>query len=118
MAEMRDDPPTPFIVVDDGEEENRDSDAEARINRPAGLRLRREAMQRDERRRSRSWSYVGAIVLLAGSLQLAVSILRIRPGGDPLSILLPGALFILMLFGSIRLFRRGRRLSREVKAGS
>lgn len=115
MAVMREDPPTPFIVVDDGDEENRDSDAEPRLDRPAGLRLRREAMQRDGLRRARSWSYVGAIVLFAGSLQLAVSILRIRPNSDGLSILLPGALFILMLFGSIRLLRRGRRLTREVK---
>lgn len=113
---MREYPPSPFIIVEqEGQENPRFADADTegrrRLERRRGLRLRREAMQRDERRRARSWSYVGALSLLAGSLQLAVIWVRLLPSGDPVAIGLPVALLGLALYWAIKLFRKGRRLS-------
>ena len=105
-------PPEPFIVDDSADEVNRESaDRKRSVPRPLALRLRREAMQRDALRRSRSWSYVGAIVLAAGALQLAVIAARSAGSGDPFSVWLPAALAGGCVFVALRLFRRGRRLS-------
>ena len=97
--------PDRFFVVDDTDSGKARTDPPVRS--VASLRGEREALRRQDRRRSRVASWTGCLVLFGAALQLALVAHRALRAGHATAAVAFGAVGVASLAASVMLGRRG-----------